>query len=92
MLLCARAAVRACCCVRVLLACCLPACCAVLPRCRAVEMAVFAAAKVAREQGYGTADDKIVVTAGVPFNVEGTTNILRVASCDERLLSDTDSE
>jgi pyruvate kinase len=56
------------------------------------KMAVFAAAKVAREQGYGTASDKIVVTAGVPFNVEGTTNILRVASCDERLLSDTDSE
>ena len=56
------------------------------------KMAVVAAAKVAREQGYATADDKIVVTAGVPFNVEGTTNILRVASCDERLLSAADSE
>jgi pyruvate kinase (EC 2.7.1.40) len=27
-----------------------------------------------------------VVTAGVPFNQSGTTNILRVAPCDERLI------
>jgi pyruvate kinase len=51
-----------------------------------------AAVQVARDQGYATAEDKIVVTAGVPFNVEGTTNILRVATCDERLLSMADPE
>jgi pyruvate kinase len=33
-----------------------------------------------------------VVTAGVPFNVKGTTNILRVAPCDERLIFNTDPE
>ncbi len=33
-----------------------------------------------------------MVTAGVPFNVKGTTNILRVAPCDERLISRVDPE
>ena len=56
------------------------------------KLAVVAAVQVARDQGYATAEDKIVVTAGVPFNVEGTTNILRVATCDERLLSMADPE
>ena len=37
-------------------------------------------------------EDQIVVTAGVPFNVKGTTNILRVAPCDERLISRVDPE
>ena len=36
--------------------------------------------------------DQIVVTAGVPFNVQGTTNILRVAPCDERLIYSVDPE
>ena len=56
------------------------------------KMAVLAAVKVARKQGYATPEDKIVVTAGVPFNVTGSTNILRVAMCDERLLSADDAE
>ena len=30
--------------------------------------------------------------AGVPFNVPGTTNILRIAPCDERLIYATDPE
>ncbi|MEL6452856.1 MAG: pyruvate kinase [Pseudomonadota bacterium] len=54
--------------------------------------AVVGAAKAAREQGFATAEDQIVVTAGVPFNVTGTTNILRVAPCDERLIYATDPE
>ncbi|NJN06353.1 MAG: hypothetical protein HC814_08300, partial [Rhodobacteraceae bacterium] len=41
-------------------------------------------------QGYATTKDQIVVTAGVPFNVPGSTNILRVAPCDERLIFNTD--
>ena len=40
--------------------------------------------------GFATEEDQIVVTAGVPFNVQGTTNILRVAPCDERLISRVD--
>ena len=39
-----------------------------------------------------TATDQIVVTAGVPFNVPGSTNILRVAPCDERLIYNTEPE
>ncbi len=50
------------------------------------KLAVVAAARAMREMGMGTATDQIVVTAGVPFNVPGTTNILRVAPCDERLI------
>ena len=50
------------------------------------KMAVINAAKAARDQGYASALDQIVVTAGVPFNVPGTTNILRVAPCQESLI------
>ncbi|MCV2863124.1 pyruvate kinase [Albidovulum sediminicola] len=56
------------------------------------KMAVVSAARVAREGGFATEHDQIVVTAGVPFNVKGTTNILRVAPCDERLIFRTDPE
>lgn len=56
------------------------------------KMAVVSAAKAAREYGFATERDQIVVTAGVPFNVPGTTNILRVAPCDERLIFRTDPE
>ncbi|MBW6505177.1 MAG: pyruvate kinase [Rhodobacteraceae bacterium] len=64
-------------------------------RCEEVErfkMAVVNAARAAREFGFADEDGKIVVTAGVPFNVQGTTNILRVAPCDERLILSTDPE
>lgn len=54
--------------------------------------AVVAAAKAARSEGFADKDDQIVVTAGVPFNVPGSTNILRVAPCDERLIFNTDPE
>ena len=54
------------------------------------KMAVVNAARAAREQGYADALDQIVVTAGVPFNVPGTTNILRVAPCQESLIYSTD--
>ncbi len=56
------------------------------------KMAVVNAAKAARAGGFATENDKIVVTAGVPFNVPGSTNILRVAPCDERLIFSTDPE
>jgi pyruvate kinase len=56
------------------------------------KMAVVNAARAARDHGFATEHDQIVVTAGVPFNVQGTTNILRVAPCDERLIFRTDPE
>ena len=54
--------------------------------------AVLAAVAAARVDGFAEIEDLIVVTAGVPFNVKGTTNILRVAPCDERLISSADPE
>ena len=54
--------------------------------------AVLAAVHVARRDGFANVEDTIVLTAGVPFNVKGTTNILRVAPCDERLISKVDPE
>ena len=56
------------------------------------KMAVVAAAKAARAGGFATEADQIVVTAGVPFNQAGTTNILRVAPCEERLIFSSDPE
>jgi pyruvate kinase len=52
----------------------------------------LAAVKVARDDDFASVEDMIVVTAGVPFNVKGTTNILRVAPCDERLISFSEPE
>lgn len=52
--------------------------------------AVLSAVRAARADGFAGEKDQIVVTAGVPFNVQGTTNILRVAPCDERLISRID--
>ncbi|WP_368186439.1 pyruvate kinase [Aestuariibius sp. HNIBRBA575] len=48
------------------------------------KTAVVAAVRAARDHLDATLDDKIVVTAGVPFNTPGSTNILRIAPCDER--------
>ncbi|SIS86742.1 pyruvate kinase [Phaeovulum vinaykumarii] len=64
-------------------------------RCEEVErfkMAVVNAARAARDFGFADETHQIVVIAGVPFNVQGTTNILRVAPCDERLIFRTDPE
>ena len=48
--------------------------------------AVVRAVRAATAEGFASPTDQIVVTAGVPFNKAGTTNILRVAPCDERLI------
>ena len=48
--------------------------------------AVINAARAARSEGFAEPTDQIVVTAGVPFGQSGTTNILRVAPCEERLI------
>ncbi|MGV6840090.1 MAG: pyruvate kinase [Planktomarina sp.] len=56
------------------------------------KTAVVNAVRAAIAQGYATQEDQIVVTAGVPFNQPGTTNILRVAPCDERLIYSLESD
>ncbi|MBD3679079.1 MAG: pyruvate kinase [Rhodobacteraceae bacterium] len=56
------------------------------------KAAVVNAARAARAEGFATGDDQIVVTAGVPFNVPGTTNILRIAPCEERLIFRSEPE
>ena len=64
--------------------------CAIIEEIGRFKMAVVNAAKVAREDGFASDDDKIVVTAGVPFNTPGTTNILRVAPVLEKLIYDSE--
>lgn len=54
------------------------------------KMAVVSAVRAARHEGFASEEDFVVVTAGVPFNVPGSTNILRVAPCDERLIFASD--
>ena len=64
--------------------------CVMTPELERFKSAVVNAARAARADGFATETDQIVVTAGVPFNVPGSTNILRVAPCDERLIYNTD--
>jgi pyruvate kinase len=64
--------------------------CVMTPELERFKGAVVNAARAARAGGFAAEADQIVVTAGVPFNVPGTTNILRIAPCDERLIYNTD--
>jgi len=45
--------------------------------------AVLSSVRAAKADGFAADDDNIIITAGVPLNVPGTTNILRVAPMDE---------
>ena len=54
--------------------------------------AVVSAVRGALSEGYAVENDQIVITAGVPFNIPGTTNILRVAPCNERMIYSMDPE
>jgi pyruvate kinase len=56
------------------------------------KAAVLSAVRAAVREGIAAPEDQIVVTAGLPFNVPGTTNILRVAPCEERLIYRSDPE
>ena len=56
------------------------------------KMAVVNAVRAVRRDGFAGAEDRIVVVAGIPFNQPGSTNILRVAPCEERLIFGTDHE
>jgi pyruvate kinase len=66
--------------------------CAVTGNVDRFKDAVIAAVRAARAQGMTTETDMVVVTAGVPFNTPGSTNILRVAPCEERLIYATDTD
>ncbi|MDO5528476.1 MAG: pyruvate kinase [Paracoccus sp. (in: a-proteobacteria)] len=66
--------------------------CVETPALERFKQAVVGAAAAAREYGFADASQQIVVMAGVPFNVPGTTNILRIAPCDERLIYRADPE
>ncbi len=56
------------------------------------KMAVVSAARAAEKYGFGSDGDSIVVTAGIPFNQPGTTNILRVSPIEMRLIEDFESD
>ncbi len=56
------------------------------------KMAVVNAARTAKEEGFADEKDNIIVTAGVPFNHPGTTNIIRVTPCDERAIFGADPD
>ncbi len=66
--------------------------CVVTPEFDRFKLSVLAAVGAAKRLELATEEDQVVVTAGVPFNIPGTTNIIRVAPCDERLISATDPE
>ncbi|WP_127902658.1 pyruvate kinase [Solirhodobacter olei] len=54
--------------------------------------AVISAVRAVLKYGFAVETDQILVVAGVPFNVPGTTNILRVAPCEERLIYRSEPE
>lgn len=66
--------------------------CAVTGEVSRFKLAVVSAARAARIHGFATDDDRIIVTAGIPFNKPGTTNILRVAPVQEKLIYEGEPE
>ena len=54
--------------------------------------AVVSAVRAALAEGLADETEQVVITAGVPFNITGTTNILRVAPCNERMIFAMDPE
>lgn len=60
--------------------------CSIIGNVDRFKSAVIEAVRVAKAEDIATNDDMVVVVAGVPFNTPGSTNILRVAPCDERLI------
>ena len=56
------------------------------------KYAVVSAVRAAKASGMVDVSDQVVVMAGVPFNVSGSTNILRIAPCDERKIFGAESD
>ena len=66
--------------------------CVVVGEVNRFKDAVVAAVRATLAQDMATKRDMIVVTAGVPFNTPGSTNILRVAPCEEKLIFASETE
>ncbi|MDB6176052.1 pyruvate kinase [Paracoccus sp. Z330] len=66
--------------------------CVQTPRLHRFKEAVVNSARAARDFGFADETRQVVLMAGVPFNVPGTTNILRITPCDERLIFASDPE
>ncbi|MEM7243351.1 MAG: pyruvate kinase [Pseudomonadota bacterium] len=66
--------------------------CVVTAQVSRFKHAVVNAARAARSHHFATNEDKIVVTAGIPFNVSGSTNIIRVAPVNEKLIFEGEQE
>ena len=56
------------------------------------KSAVINSARASVAEGFAEKTDQLVVTAGVPFGKAGTTNILRVAQCDETAIIPSEPE
>lgn len=56
------------------------------------KMAVVSAVRAAQLEGFATEKDRIIVTAGIPFGVPGSTNILRIAPVNEKLIFEGEPE
>ena len=50
------------------------------------KFAVVSAVRAAKASDFAVPADQVVVMAGIPFGQSGSTNILRIAPCDERLI------
>ena len=66
--------------------------CVTTPELDRFKSCVVAAVGAVKRLEIATEKDQVVVTAGLPFNMPGTTNIVRVAPCDERLILATEPE
>ena len=55
-----------------------------MPHCNTYDEMVRLALDAVRRRGLARAGDRVVVTAGVPFDVPGTTNLLKVKRYDAR--------
>lgn len=66
--------------------------CVITPQLSRFKEAVVNATRAAREFNFADETRQVVVIAGVPFNVPGSTNIVRIAPCDERLIFASDPE
>jgi pyruvate kinase len=49
-----------------------------VPHCHTADEMTARALDAVRDEGYATSGDRIIVTAGVPFDEPGTTNLMKV--------------
>ncbi|MBV0891340.1 pyruvate kinase [Paracoccus sp. Z118] len=66
--------------------------CVLTPPLNRFREAVVNSILAAREFEFADSTRNLIIIAGVPFNTAGSTNILRVSPCDERLIYRTDPD